>query len=294
MADHHTANTSIEGFLDQLANDLETMLGANILNFNGVIQDGVDVLFRDAIEAIVSKRSKLAIVLDTPGGYIEIAERIVNTTRHHFSEVDFYILDSAMSAGTVLVMSGDAIHMDYFSVLGPIDPQVQRPGGGKMIPALGYLAQYEKLIEKDRNGTLTTAEANILVQCFDQAELYGFERARDLTITLLKQWLTKYKFKDWKKTRSQNLDVTDDMKSERATEIASALNDPGKWHSHARGLSIHVLRTELNLQVEDFGTKPKLSEKLRSYHKLLKDYMLRRAHQDVLHMNGRYSSLWEV
>ena len=34
-------------------------------------------------------------------------------------------------------MSGDAIFMDYFSVLGPIDPQL--PKGDTMVPALGYL-----------------------------------------------------------------------------------------------------------------------------------------------------------
>ena len=78
-----------------------------------------------------------------------------------------------MSAGTVLVMSGDAIHMDYYSLLGPIDPQVQRPGATGLIPALGYLIQYERLIEKGRQGILTTAEAQILIDCFDQAELYS-------------------------------------------------------------------------------------------------------------------------
>jgi len=55
-----------------------------------------------------------------------------------------------------------------------------------MIPALGYLLQYERLIEKDRQGTLTTAEVQILLSSFDQAELHSFEQARELTITLLK------------------------------------------------------------------------------------------------------------
>ena len=45
-------------------------------------------------------------------------------------------------------MAGDAIYMDYFSVLGPIDPQL--PKDDKMIPALGYLEQYKRLIEKSQ------------------------------------------------------------------------------------------------------------------------------------------------
>ena len=35
----------------------------------------------------------------------------------------------AMSAGTILVMSGDDIYMDYYAVLGPIDPQVRNQNG---------------------------------------------------------------------------------------------------------------------------------------------------------------------
>lgn len=59
-------------------------------------------------------------------------------------------------------MCGDAIHMDYFSVLGPIDPQVERPDG-KMIPALGYLEKYKELIDKSVSGNLTTAEMTFLI-----------------------------------------------------------------------------------------------------------------------------------
>ncbi len=150
MSDHQTANATIESLLDQQASELGKLLSADVVAYHGLITDGVDVLFRDALEAKLDRLPKLAVVLETPGGFIEVAERIVNTMRRHYSEVDFFILNSAMSAGTVLVMSGDSIHMDYFSILGPIDPQVQRPGGEGMIPALGYLAQYEKLIERDR------------------------------------------------------------------------------------------------------------------------------------------------
>jgi len=163
VSEHVTANAAIEKLLHKRSATLEKTLDADVLAYVGRILDGADTGFRDAIESRKKRRNKLAIILDTPGGYIEVAERIVTTTRKHYAEVDFYIVDAAMSAGTVLVMSGDAIHMDYYSLLGPIDPQVQRPGGTGLIPALGYLVQYERLIEKDRKGELTTAEAQVLV-----------------------------------------------------------------------------------------------------------------------------------
>src|SRR4029078_10078292 len=122
-------------------------------------------------------------------------QRIVDTLRHHYSIVDFVIPNYAMSAGTVLALSGDAIHMDYYSILGPIDPQLRRSGSQRMVPALGYLVQYERLIAKSRKGELSTAELAFLLQKFDLAELYEYEQARNLSITLLREWLAKYKFK---------------------------------------------------------------------------------------------------
>ena len=34
--------------------------------------------------------------------------------------------DGAMSAGTIFALSADRIMMDYFSCLGPIDPQIEK------------------------------------------------------------------------------------------------------------------------------------------------------------------------
>ena len=50
-------------------------------------------------------------------------ERTVGIIRQHYFQVDFIIPDKAMSAGTVCALSGDNIYMDYYSQLGPIDPQ---------------------------------------------------------------------------------------------------------------------------------------------------------------------------
>ena len=87
------------------------------------------------------------------------------------------IPDRALSAGTVLAISGDAILMDYHSCMGPIDPQLERDG--KLVPVLSYLVQYNRLIDKANNGTLTIADA-ILLEKLDLAELHQFELARDL------------------------------------------------------------------------------------------------------------------
>ena len=114
--------------------------------------------------------------------------------RFHYSEVSFVVPDYAMSAGTVFCTSGDRIFMDYSSSLGPIDPRVFN--GKDWVPALGYLDQVEKMLQKAATDKLTNAEFLIL-QSQDLAMLSRYEHARTLTITLLTKWLVGYKFKDW-------------------------------------------------------------------------------------------------
>ena len=129
-------------------------------------------------------------------------------------------------------LSGNKIYMDYSSSLGPIDPQVFN--GKDWVPALGYLDQVEKMIEKSANNQLTEAEF-IILQNQDLAMLSQFEQAKNLTITLIKKWLVEYKFKDWSTHRTnpdkKGQNVTLEEKEERAEEIANILSDNKIWHS---------------------------------------------------------------
>ena len=195
-----------------------------------------------------------------------------------------------MSAGTVLVIYGDKIHMDYFSILSPIDPQVGDTIG-KQIPALGYLIQYKKLIDKAENGSLNTSEITVLIEEFDQAVLYRYEKARELSINLLTEWLVNYKFKDWRKTQDKGQKITDQLRRARATAIAKKLSDPDIWHSHSRGISMEVLRQDIKLKIDDFEKNSELNQELRVYCKFLRDYIRCLRHAGVLHRRENYVPL---
>ena len=135
--DHH-----ISVHLSKYLGKIEEVLRSDILTIFSPILPGLEHIVKNAVEPLQNRRPKLSIILDTLGGTIEVAERIVSITRHHYNEIDFLIPDRAMSAGTVFVMSGDRIFMSYFSCLGPIDPQVYK--NGEFVPALSYLNQYER------------------------------------------------------------------------------------------------------------------------------------------------------
>ena len=125
---------------------IEGLVNAEVLTIISPMQYGIEHHTKHALESRERRRKRLFVILDTLGGVVEVVERIVKVLRKHYTEVVFVIPDRAMSAGTVLVMSGDAIWMDYSSCLGPIDPQIVVQS--RMVPALSYLTQYERLIAK--------------------------------------------------------------------------------------------------------------------------------------------------
>lgn len=277
---------SIKEALDNLLNEslieLENVLNCDVLSYYGPIVDGQEYMLLKIIEELASdpnKKEQLAVILTTTGGSASAVERYVNIIRHHYQKVIFVVPDYAYSAGTIFCMSGDEIWMDYFSVLGPIDPQV-RNKEGNFVPALGYLDKVNELIEKARNKILTDAEF-IILKDFDLAELKGYEQAKELTIALLKKWLVKYKFKNWDTHKSTGAAVTEEDKVNRAKWIASELGNNNKWKSHGRPINIEALQ-ELKLQINDYSGKEERS-KIRNYYSILKDYISNAKYKLFIH-----------
>lgn len=262
--------------------ELEKFFNSDVISINGPMDDSLLNILIDIIEQLKLNpkynSGKLYVILTTNGGSASTVERMVNIFRHNYREVNFIIPDYAYSAGTILCMSGDNIYMDYTSVLGPIDPQVPNKEG-RFVPALGYLDKVNDLLDKAENGTISQAEFLILKD-FDLAELRQYEQARDLTVDLLKEWLVKYKFKDWEKHRNGN-SVSNEEKEQRAEEIARKLGDYSKWKSHARPLNIEYLRN-IGLKIVDYSD---LQERvlIREYYNVSIDYMSLRNFQAVIH-----------
>jgi len=268
---------------------LEAVFDADLVFYLGAIEAKALRSFRDLIEDLKAEidqdaKDRLVIVLNTGGGSAEIVEKMVEIIRHHYREVFFVVPDFAMSAGTIFCMSGDKIYMDYSSSLGPIDPQVWN--GKRWVPALGYLDKVQELLGKAQAGNITDAEFLIL-QAQDLAELSRFEQAKELTITLLKRWLVEYKFKDWDVHETtpalRGQPVTLVEKENRAREIADALGNNRKWHSHARMLSIEMLRKDIRLKIEDYSGDKKLQPLIRSYNDLLTEFVSRNEFDFFLH-----------
>jgi hypothetical protein len=273
-----TVGNSIKDILTDKLNELSSHLDGDIFTYFGQIVDGAEKEILKIIEDLANQPNKpdaLYVILTTPGGSAIAVERYVNILRHHYSVINFIVPDYAFSAGTIFCMSGDEIYMDYFSVLGPIDPQIKNKEGN-WVAALGYLDKVNELIEKAKKNELTQAEF-IILKDFDLAELRGYEQAKELTISLLKKWLVKYKFKNWlvHQTNPQlkGKKVTTEQKEKRAEEIADLLSDNNQWKSHGRPINIETLENDLRLKIEDYSNNNELRELIREYYDLLSDYV---------------------
>ena len=285
-------NDTLKIILNERLKELESHFDSDVIFYYGEIHPAFIKPFRDFIEKLKNDpnpKEKLTIIINTPGGSSETVEKFVDIVRKHYREVYFVIPDMAMSAGTIFCMSGDKIFMDYSSSLGPIDPQVLV--GDKYVPALGYLDKVNELIEKDRNNSLTRAEFAILKD-IDLATLRAYEQAKDLTVTLLENWLVEYKFKDWLTHQTNQAllgtPVTLDQKKERAKDIATKLGNNNLWHSHGRMINIEVLKNYLKLKIEDYSDDLPLREKIRSYNDLIIEFILRSEIRYFLHSRNYF------
>lgn len=271
-------------------------LNADVIAITSPMSFGLDGLIKNEIENLneiedEESHDKLVVMLETPGGYIEVVERIVSVFRKYYKEVEYIIPNFAYSAGTVLALSGDEIHMNYYSILGPIDPQFQTEGG-RTVPGLGYIAKFKELrdtinsVPDDQVGTVR-AEMSFLLKKFNPAELFHIEQSIKHSKELVELWLPKYKFKSWKTTDSGKK-VTPKMRSERAQNIAHILGDAEHWHSHGRGISMAELMSDkIGLKVKDFGTDDQLNAHITHYHGLFSDFMASSNTKAAIHTRQR-------
>lgn len=234
----------------------------DVLLYKGDIDHNNIINFRLSLEELKenSSSSELAIILSTPGGSVECAEQMVKILRHHYKMVSFIVDQSAMSAGTVLCMSGDNLYMNYASALGPIDPQVYTNGGH--VPALGYIDLMETYIEKSAKGKLTDVEFAHF-HTFEVGHMQRFREAAELSEVLTKEWLIKYNLKGKKKA------------AEIAAKAAKLLSNNKHWHSHGRMIGIEKVKKELGINVVDYTHDETKLRAVREYVELAEEYVVK-------------------
>lgn len=211
----------------------------------------------DMLSKAKGTTKKVDVYLETPGGSGEAAEEIVEFLRRNFDYLSFVISGEAKSAGTIMVMSSDDILMTETGSLGPIDAQVRI--GRSTVSAYDYMEWVEeKHKEANAKGRLNPFDATMVAQ-INPGELRGVNHALKFAEDLVGKWLKQYKFKHWTQTETRKIPVTDELRAQKAKEIAQKMTNHGAWRSHGRSIKIKDLEA-IGLKITKVGEDTDLND----------------------------------
>ena len=214
-----------------------------------------------------SNGNEIDIILETPGGFAEVVEDLVQLVRDKYEKVAIIVPGYAKSAGTIFAMAGDEILMGATSALGPIDAQIAF--NNKRFSAEAFLEGLDKIKEEIANkGKLNPAYIPIL-QNISPGEIQHCKNVQDFAKKLVIDWLVEYKFKYWNKHSTNNEKVTEDEKQRRANQIADTLCKQSEWLTHGRSIKINDLEN-MKLLIDDYSNIPELNEAILRYYTLLR------------------------
>lgn len=201
---------------------------------DGAISDEDIVPFTDLLYKLEAD-APVDLLLQTPGGDIDKAEKLVFLLRARASHVRVIVPESAKSAGTLIACAANDIMMSDTSELGPIDPQVfmVTPSGKEMYrPAHSFLAGLRQIQSQvDETGKLSPVFFPLL-QHLDPALIDYCDKAITRSKTFAQKWLSLTQCED----------------KQKAAQIAERLADANHYESHGAVINYEEAR-EIGLSV---------------------------------------------
>ncbi|MCC7441522.1 MAG: ATP-dependent Clp protease proteolytic subunit, partial [Bdellovibrionales bacterium] len=126
----------------------------------------------------------LDLILHTPGGQVAATESIVNYLRKMFStNIEVFVPQIAMSAGTMIACSSRLVHMGKQSNLGPIDPQF----GG--IPAGEVLEEFSRAAKEIKADPSKIPLWQVIISKYHPTFIGECEHSMKWSKTIVRNWL---------------------------------------------------------------------------------------------------------
>lgn len=196
----------------------------------------------------------LDLILHSPGGSAEAAESIVAYLRGRFDHIRVFVPLAAMSAATMIALSGNEIVMGQHSQLGPIDPQfiITTPEGPRSAPAKAILNQFELAKQQCRDTSNLAAWMPIL-RSYAPGLLTQCEDSRNLAVTMVSSWLKNYMF------------AGDNDAEQKAAAIAAWFADYESFQSHGRRVGPDQV-IQIGAKVVRLEDDPALQDAVLSVH----------------------------
>ena len=243
----------------EIIGQIQERTGRPLVCYVSDIRSGIDeddiVPFFDILHNAPPGES-IELLLHTPGGSGNAAEKLIRTMRGRVGQAQIHIIvpDFAKSAGTLMVLGADRVVMSDMSELGPIDPQMRfldsSNGQVRWQPVQNYLDAYDEytrtLTEQPDN-----VPARLMLERLDPVTVKLWQAARDRARqsaeNLLKIGMFRNNDGNWSQT-------------------ANELRDTRRWLSHSQMISWEDARDpHIGLVVEYL---PSESERWQGYWRL--------------------------
>lgn len=248
------ADITRRGLLGEIEKITKTSVIAYLANPNAspnFIDHNDPTFLNDLLESI-GDTEVLDVIIDSPGGEANIAEKLAIMCREHCKVLRAIIPNSAKSAATMWAIAGDKILMGYLSEIGPIDPQIRMvdPRGRiTFVPAQSIIDSVGQIHQMLQQG-VDQRVAIGLIQKLDPAIIDVANKAISFSQQFAERWLSQYMLKN---------------DHAKAKEIAEALSDNRRWLSHGKRIGIKEAQ-ELGLKVEPIKRKGKFWRLLWEYY----------------------------
>lgn len=246
--------------------DIEKHTKRNVLNYSASARGAPgEIMFTPDIvnfTRVMQKREQLKgvdLILNSPGGQPEIAEKIITTLRHFYDD-DFRVIvpEFAKSAATIVCLGADAIVMGYCSELGSIDPQMgalDGKGNMQFRSAHAIIESVDAYVRKAHQAIKQSEPFEAYVRLLDfHPDLTFVEEcrlAKRLSQEIAERWLKAKMLKD---------------APEKAKATADALSRADELFSHGRAIDYRYAKDELGLRIEYLPPEDALWKKVWELH----------------------------
>ena len=182
--------------------------GRNIISYysgwlqkHGVWGVAIDDSDKNAFMCVIhdlDRKKGLDLILHTPGGDATATESLVDYLKEMFgSNIEVFVPQIAMSAGTMIACASRLIHMGKQSSLGPIDPQIGDISAGAV------LDEFEKAAEEIKTHPEKVSLWSAIYNRCLPSTILSCERAMQLAGEIAEKWLGENMFADDQKNVSQ-------------------------------------------------------------------------------------------
>lgn len=191
-----TAQNGMRYRRQELIQEIEVATGNQLICCVGGASTAIrrdDVLFLSDLLHNIRRGEPIDMLLHTPGGDMDAAEKLVSMISLAAGTANFRIIvpDFAKSAGTLMALGANTIVMSDSSELGPIDPQMvteDRSGTVHLTAIQAYLDAFDEFSVAFKENPLDPA-AQAMLEKFDPARIHQYKaainRARSLAEKLL-------------------------------------------------------------------------------------------------------------